>query len=363
MSIFTLPDLGEGLNEVEIITWHVSVGDHVIADQPLVSVETDKAVVEVPTPFSGTVANLFAQEGDIVSVGAQLVEISTEKAKDTGAIVGDIAPPPLAGAKQKSQTKGRAAVRASPAVRKLAREKGVDLSAVTSSGPDGAILSSDVSNLATGRVEGEELRGVRRAMAKAMAKLHSTIVPATVTDRADIHDWPENEAPTLRLVNALVVACAREPALNAWFDGQRLQLHDHVDIAIAVDTPEGLFAPVLHAVDRKRGIEGSIKALRHAVTNRSILPDALKGATITLSNFGMIGGEFAALVVSPPQVAILGAGRITEACLVADGTAVIRRVLPLSLTFDHRVVTGGEAARFLAAVRGDLERATIFDKD
>ena len=363
MSIFTLPDLGEGLNEVEIITWHVSVGDHVIADQPLVSVETDKAVVEVPAPFSGTVASLFAQEGDIVSVGAQLVEIRTGQAEDTGAIVGDIAPPPVVGAKPKSQTTGRIAIRASPAVRQLAREKGVDLSGVTGSGPDGAILSSDISSAAMQWVRGEELRGVRRSMAKAMARSHSKVVPATVTDRADIHHWPESEEPNLRLVNAVAAACAKEPALNAWFDGQRLQLHDHADIAIAVDTPEGLFAPVLRASDQAGDIEQSIKALRDAVNNRSIRPASLKGATITLSNFGMIGGEFAALVVTPPQVAILGAGRISEACLVVDGTATIRRVLPLSLTFDHRAVTGGEAARFLAAVRSDLERATIEKED
>jgi len=363
MSIFALPDLGEGLNEIEIVTWHVSVGDHVIADQPLVSVETDKAVVEVPTPYSGTVASLFVQEGDIVSVGAQLLEIDTEKAEDAGAIVGDIAPPPLAGAKPKPQRAERTAVRATPAVRQLAREKGIDLSAVTGSGPDGAILSSDLSKVATMRIEGKELRGVRRAMVNAMARSHASVVPATVTDRADIHDWPEGEAPTLRLVNALVAACAREPALNAWFDGRRLQLHDHVDIAIAIDTPDGLFAPVLRRADQAGDIEARIKTLRDAVTNRSISPDALKGATITLSNFGMMGGEFAALVVSPPQVAILGAGRISEACLVVDGAAVIRRVLPLSLTFDHRVVTGGEAARFLAAVRGDLERPTIVEKD
>ncbi len=365
MSIFTLPDLGEGLIEAEIVTWHVSVGDHVIADQPLVSVETDKAVVEVPAPFSGTIASLFAQEGDIVSVGAQLIEISTEKYEDTGAIVGDIAPlPPTAGAKPKQQPMVRTAkIKASPAVRKLAREKGVDLSTLIGSGPDGAILSRDISNVATGRVEGKELRGVRRAMAIAMEKSHSKIVPATVTDRADIHDWPENEEPILRLVNALVAACALEPTLNAWFDGQRLQLHDHVDIAIAIDTPDGLFAPVLRTAHQAQSIEDSIKELRHSVTNRSIPPDALKGATITLSNFGMIGGEFAALVVTTPQVAILGAGRISEACLAVDGSAAIHRVLPLSLTFDHRAITGGEAARFLAAVRRDLERATIDEMD
>jgi 2-oxoisovalerate dehydrogenase E2 component (dihydrolipoyl transacylase) len=363
MSIFTLPDLGEGLREAEIVTWHVSVGDHVIADQPLVSVETDKAIVEVPAPFSGTISSLFARVGDIVSVGAQLIEIRTGKADDTGAIVGDIEPPPPEGTKLKSQMAAPTAIRASPAVRRLAREKDVDLLAVTGTGPDGAILSSDISSAVTGRVQSEDLRGVRRAMAKTMVRSHSNVVPATITDRADIHDWPECEEPTPRLVHALAAACAKEPALNAWFDGQRLQLHDHVDIAIAVDTPDGLFAPVLRAVHRVRDIKEGVKALSQAVTTRSISRDAMQDATITLSNFGMIGGEFAALVVTSPQVAILGAGRISTACLVADDTPAIRRVLPLSLTFDHRVVTGGEAARFLVAVRDDLESPTIVDRD
>jgi 2-oxoisovalerate dehydrogenase E2 component (dihydrolipoyl transacylase) len=363
MSIFTLPDLGEGLQEAEIVTWHVSVGDHLIADQPLVSVETDKAVVEVPAPFSGTVARLFAQVGDIVGVGARLVDIDSGKAADKGAIVGDIAPaaPPIA-ARPKSPAAGHAAPRASPAVRRLARQKGVDLTGLTGSGPDGAILSGDIPEAPSGPVAGTELRGVRRAMAGAMTRSHACVVPATVTDRADIHRWPEGETAMVRLVNAIAVACASEPALNAWFDGRRLQRHDHVDLAIAVDTQEGLFAPVLRGIETARDIGARVKALRHAVDTRSIAPDMLKGATITLSNFGMIGGEFAALVVTPPQVAILGAGRISQACLVSDGDVVIRRVLPLSLTFDHRAVTGGEAARFMAAVRGDLERATIAGK-
>ncbi len=344
MSVFNLPDLGEGLHEAEIVAWHVSEGDHVMADQPLVSVETDKAVVEIPAPYSGTVARLIAAVGDIVPTGGALIDIATEGGKDTGAIVGDLGTAPKPSA--------------TPAVRKLAREKGVDLAGITGSGPGGAIVSADV--LAAARPQkGEELRGVRRSMARAMAAAHAAVVPATVMDEAAIGAWPEEEDPMLRLIHAVVVACQAEPALNAWFDGTRRQLHDHVDLAIAMDTPDGLFAPVLRGADSETDIAGTLARLNEAVRDRSIAPEALKGATFTLSNFGMIGGAHAVLVVSPPQVAILGAGRIAEKTIVADGHPVPCRMLPLSLTFDHRVVTGGEAARYLAAVRADLEKPSI----
>ena len=370
MTVFHLPDLGEGLQEAEIVTWQVSVGDHVIADQPLVSVETDKAVVEIPAPFSGTIEALLADASDIVAVGAPLVEISTGKAKDAGAIVGDLKdkekPAPKSAARtplDKAPEGPQSDARAAPAVRNLAREKGVELSTVTGSGPNGTILSADVLAAKAGLNKGEELRGVRRAMAKAMTHSHATVVPATVTDRADIHSWLPGEVPTLRLVHAIAVACTKEPALNAWFDGSLLQLHDHVDLAIAVDTAEGLFAPVLRSVESAGDLPDQIAALRKAVETRSVPLKAMKGATITLSNFGMIAGEHAALVVTPPQVAILGAGRIAQAYVVVDGAPAVRRMLPLSLTFDHRVVTGGEAARFMAAVLTDLERPNLTGKE
>lgn len=344
MSVFNLPDLGEGLQEAEIVSWHVSEGDHVIADQPLVSVETDKAVVEVPAPHSGTVVRLMAAVGDIVPTGGALIDISTEGGKDTGAIVGE-----LSAFKRPSVTL---------AVRKLARERGVDLSEITGSGPKGAILSGDVLSAATSE-QGEELRGVRRAMARAMAKSGTAVVPATVMDEAAIATWTNDQDPTLRLIHAIVQACGAEPAINAWFDGSRRQLHDDVDLAIAVDTPDGLFTPVLRAANREPDIAGALAELKKAVRSRSFKPTETKGATITLSNFGMIGGTHAVLVVSPPQVAILGAGRIYEKAIVAEGKVVPCRMLPLSLTFDHRVVTGGEAARFLAAVRADLKMSSI----
>ncbi|TMM54221.1 dihydrolipoamide acetyltransferase family protein [Sulfitobacter sabulilitoris] len=341
MTVFVLPDLGEGLQEAEIVAWHVSEGDHVMADQPLLSVETDKAVVEIPAPYPGRVTHLLAAVGDVVPTGGALIEIGTGGGKDTGAIVGDLATaqPPSA----------------SPAVRSLARQHGVDLADLTGTGPNGAIVSADVLAAAQRPRAGEELRGVRRAMARAMAQSHAVVVPATVMDHADIGAWPKDADPTLRLIRAVCVACRAEPALNAWYDGTRRHLHDHVDLALAMDTPEGLFAPVLRAADGDPDIAGSLAALKTAVRDRSIAPEALKAATFTLSNFGMIGGVHAVLVVSTPQVAILGAGRISRRAVVTDGQIAARRVLPLSLTFDHRVVTGGEAARFLAALRGDLE--------
>ncbi|WP_299649205.1 dihydrolipoamide acetyltransferase family protein [uncultured Tateyamaria sp.] len=365
MTVFTLPDLGEGLQEAEIVAWHVSQGDHVITDQPLVSVETDKAVVEVPTPFSGTISKIIASEGDVVEIGAPLVDIATTVGEDKGAIVGELEERAAeAGPTHRpSADRPSPAPSATPAVRQLAREKGVDLATLTGSGPGGAILSSDVLAAQSGSVAGDSLHGVRRSMARAMAHSRDTVAPATVTDRADIHRWDARENATLRLVQAIAVACVAEPALNAWFDGTSRQLHSHLDLAIAVDTPDGLFAPVLRKVDTKDDLVPVIAALKAAVKARSLKPEAMRDATFTLSNFGTLGGEFAELVVTPPQVAILGAGQINDVCLAENGQPVVRRALPLSLTFDHRVVAGGEAARFLAAVRADLERPTHGERE
>lgn len=163
----------------------------------------------------------------------------------------------------------------------------------------------------------------------------------------------------VRLVHAVATAVAVEPGLNAWFDGRRLTIHSHLDLAIAVDTEYGLFAPVLRNASEGADIEQRILELRERVAERTIARDDMKNGTFTLSNFGMLGGEFASLVITSPQVAILGAGRIAESCLAINGEPVVRKVIPLSLTFDHRVVTGGEAARFMNAVRNDLEQATV----
>jgi 2-oxoisovalerate dehydrogenase E2 component (dihydrolipoyl transacylase) len=365
MSVFNLPDLGEGLVEAELVAWHVGAGDHVVAGQPLVSVETDKAVVEIPSPYAGHIARLHGAPGDIVAVGAPLVEFADAGVADAGSVVGTMpeaapsAPAKPAAVARPASPRGRAA----PAVRALAKARGVDLAGVAGSGPGGAVLSADIEAAAGGTAGEpgavEPLRGVRRAMARNMARAHAEVVPATVIDVADIAGWPPGTDVTIRLLRALARAASAEPALNAaWlgFDTGR-QLHDTVDIGIATDTEDGLFVPVMRDVasrdanDLRRGLE----RLKADVRARAIPPEELRGATITLSNFSMFGGRHAALVVVPPQVAIVGAGRIHDAVVAREGSMAIRRQLPLSLTFDHRAVMGGEAARFLAAVIADLE--------
>ena len=197
-------------------------------------------------------------------------------------------------------------------------------------------------------------------MAQNMARAHAEVVPASVTEVADIHGWAPGSDPTMRLIRAVVAGCAAEPALNAWYLGldQGRRLNTKVDLGIAMDTEDGLFVPVLRDVgnrseaDLRRGLE----RMKADVQARTVPMEELRGQTITLSNFGMFGGQHAALVVMPPQVAILGAGRIHEAVLAREGKPAVRRVLPLSLTFDHRPVMGGEASRFLAAVVADLEK-------
>lgn len=359
--IFALPDLGEGLQDAEIVAWHVAEGDHVVADQPLVSVETDKAVVEIPAPRSGRIARLLAPLHARLPIGAPLMEFSDGEERDTGTVVGDLAPP-AAAVPVASLTGGGARVRAAPAVRALAASLGVDLASVAGSGVGGEITRADVQAAsASGRQSGTQpLSGVRRAMALRMAEAGASVVPATVTDLADVDSWPPHTPLTARLVAALVAACEAEPALNAAFDGKAVarRLNDAVHVGLAVDTPEGLIVPVLRDA-QKLDIAGLIAALEKvetAVRNRSVGPGELRGATISLSNFGSIGGRFANLVVVPPQVAILGAGRVVQTPVANKDGIVVRRLLPLSLTFDHRAVTGGEAARFLAALMVHLAR-------
>jgi pyruvate dehydrogenase E2 component (dihydrolipoamide acetyltransferase) len=365
MRQFLLPDLGEGLDEAEIVAWHVTEGDHVVADQPLVSVETDKAVVEVPSPVSGRIARLFGVKGDIVKVGAPLVEFAEGLEEDKGTVVGELGhePPRREAARPSGEPARAGPPRVLPAVRALARKLDVDLALVQGSGPDGTITRTDVERAARSMADvgtAEPLRGMRRAMAQRMAAAHAEVVPASVTDEADIGDWAPSEDITIRLVRAIAAACKAEPSLNAWYvaaAGER-RLIARVDVGIAVDTEGGLIVPVLRNVGERepRDLRAGLDRLRADAAARSIPPEELRGATITLSNFGMIGGRFASLVVVPPQVAIVGAGRSAKRAMVHDDQPAVRRVLPLSLTFDHRAVTGGEAARFLVALKADLER-------
>lgn len=366
---FTLPDLGEGLEDAAIVTWHVGVGDHVVADQPLVSVETDKAVVEVPSPHAGRIARLCASPGERIKTGAPLVEFEEGIHPDTGTVVGELAPPAPSPAPSPAPPHAAApaaargpAAQAAPAVRARARALEVDLATVVPTGPGGTVTMRDVETAAaaaTGAAN-QDLRGVRRAMALNMMRSVKQIAPATVIDDADIGDWQPDEDVTVRLIRAIVAGCAAAPDLNAWYDSATMerQLHQRIDLGLAVDTEDGLIVPVLRDVAHRSAAElrRRLDALKADVRARKVPLAELRGQTITLSNFGMLAGRYAALSIMPPQVAILGAGRARDAVVPVTGRAVVRRILPLSLTFDHRVVTGGEAARFLRAALDDLEK-------
>lgn len=204
----------------------------------------------------------------------------------------------------------------------------------------------------------EPLKGMRRAMAQRMALSHAQVVPTSVTDEVSIDRWSKGADITIRLVQAIAASCKAEPSLNAWYDSEAgsRRLLTRVDVGIAIDLEGGLIVPVLRNVgERDSGdLRAGLERMRADAAARSIPPEELRGATITLSNFGMIAGRFASLVVVPPQVGIVGAGRAEQRVVAEAGQAVVRRILPLSLTFDHRAVTGGEAARFLAALKRHL---------
>lgn len=370
MKIFNLPDLGEGLAEAEIHEWHVKEGDTIKMDQPMVSVETAKAVVEVPAPFSGKVAKLFGQAGDIIKTDAPLIGFENDEAhvtKDKGTVVGsleesgtilDAGDMIIGAAKPVAAT-----IKAMPAVRALAKELNVDLQLVKPSGPQGQITIDDVKKFGSKKTKlpgnVEPLHGVRRAMAHAMTQSHQEVVPVTIIEDADITEMPKEADITARVMQAIVNACKAEPSLNAWYDGKNMErcLLSEVNIGLAVDTEEGLFVPVIKDVGNKspQELRQAINGYKKSVRDRSVPPSDLQGATITLSNFGMIAGRYATPIVIPPMVAILGCGKIRDTIMSHEGRMEIRRIMPLSLTFDHRAVTGGEATRFLGTVIKSLE--------
>ena len=378
MSTFKLPDLGEGLAEAEILEWHVKVGDHVRVDQPMLSVETAKAVVEVPAPCSGVVTALRGAPGDIVLTGAPLIEF------DSGTVVGSMPATsdedfvePAGASLPRERGNGHANGRAVPAARALAKRLNVDLKAIAGSGRGGLITVDDVlagvhastaginASIAPHGPAGadgaaEQLRGMRRAMAHSMSLSRDQVSGSTVCDDADIHGWSQQSDYMLRLIRAMIFAWRAEPALNAWYDSSSLSrtLFAHIDLAIAIDTPGGLIVPVLRRIESKTAAElrAEIIAHKQAAHQRRTAAEDLRDFTLMLSNFGTLAGRYAVPIVVPPAVAILGAGKVREDAVVVAGSVRAHRCMPLSLSFDHRCITGGEACRFLAAVIADLEK-------
>ena len=452
---FHLPDLGEGLPDATIVEWLVKAGATVRLDDPLVSMETAKAVVEVPSPYSGKLVKMHGGNGDVITTGAALAEfeidpklpqraeaqstghhhaptpaaagagsktghngdtvvasdeggeISSGGAKsasgDAGTVVGAMQSSDAVHAEQALSGGGAKAV---PAVRALARKLGVDLARIMPSGAGGVVTMADVKQAAAsgsasasaatapraapaaapvvaappavrstlsaaGRPvrtsppgvkaalgQPEQLKGMRRTMARVMADSHAQVVPTTIVDDADLHAWQPGNDITVRLLRSLVTACKTVPALNAWFDGANLTrtLHPHVDIGLAVDTDDGLFVPAVRNADHldAAGLRAAVNRVRTQVLDRSIPAGELSGYTIMLSNFGMFAGRYATPVIVPPCVAIIAAGKLRHDVVAVMGSIETHRVIPLSLTFDHRAATGGEAARFLKAMLDDL---------
>ncbi len=368
MQHFRLPDLGEGLAEAEIVRWHVKAGDHVKVDDPMLAVETAKAIVEVPAPASGIIKAIHGMPGDRVATGTLLVEFETDSSEDAGTVVGrmpstndaDFFSEPV---QAESPGAPRAEhVRAVPAARALAKRMGLDLARIQGTGRGQLITVDDVLSTSPPPPSGTEpIRGLRRAMAQTMTYARDTVMGCTLFDDADLHDWRLDEDITSRLLRAVSEACAAEPALNAWFDGRSpsRRMLSHIDVAIAVDTPEGLVAPVVRNIRGRPVAElrREIDTLKRNALDRSLRPEEVRDFTFMLSNFGMIAGRYATPVVVPPAVAILGCGRLSQDVVATRyGAIETHRRMPLSLTFDHRCVTGGEAARFMAALIRDLQK-------
>jgi len=369
MNIFNLPDLGEGLPDAEIHEWFVKEGDVVRADQAMVSMETAKAVVDVPCPQDGTIVKFYGKPGDVIKTGAPLVSFAEGKkaSSDKGTVVGKLEE--SSESSEDTFTIGTASQtsrpKATPAVRLWAKKVGINLSAVTGTGENGLITRDDVQNALDKQStppEGfEPLHGVRRAMLNSMKQSHAEVVPVTLFDEVDINHWTDKTDITVQLIRAIAYAVKQEPALNAWFDSaySAIKLFDEVHLGLAMDNNEGLFVPVIHntAALTDAELRKQINHLKSAVQSRTVPADQLKGATITLSNFGKFAGRFASPIIVPPMVAILAVGRLYHGAVSQDGQIKSHRLLPLSLSFDHRAVTGGEATRFLGAVMEFLKTA------
>jgi 2-oxoisovalerate dehydrogenase E2 component (dihydrolipoyl transacylase) len=361
MKYFKLPDLGEGLHDAEIREWYVQQGEAVKTDQPLVAMETAKAVVEVPSPFTGVIEQLHGKAGDTVKVGAVLVSFEGEDRADGGTVVGKLES--TGGVVEetakiiKSTHHASDNMRITPSVRGLAARMGIDLNTVTGTGSNGLITVQDLK-LAQSQAslqEGyEPIKGSRRVMMKTMAQSHAAVCPVTIFDEANISAWKSDEDISVRLMRAVIAACQAEPAMNASFDdaaGAR-RFNNTVNLGLAVDTEEGLFVPVIRNADTldDKALRAQINEFKATLKDRSIEAAKLSGATITLSNFGNFAGKYATPIVVPPQVAIIGCGSKRQAVVAINGQVTVATILPLSITFDHRAVTGGEATRFMGTL-------------
>ena len=360
---FKLPDLGEGLTEGEVARWLVAEGQEIAEDDLLVEIQTDKATVEIPSPYAGTVLSIRVAEGEVAPVGAVLVVIGER----SEAVPPPSKPPPSVESSQGPSSSSSSApgrVQATPLVRRIAEELGVELAGVSGTGPNGRITEADVRSApaaGAARQEGrrEPLRGVRRLIAEHMTRAHREVPPVTWVEECDF------EAIVLEeLVSTVVKACAESlaefPELNARLEGDEIVYLDRHDIGVAVQTEEGLVVPVVRGCDEKSvaEIQTELERLADGARVGTLGPEEIRGSTFTVTSAGKLAGLFQTPIVNHPEVAILSIGRIAPRPVVRDGEVVVRRMGTIAVTFDHRVVDGAHAAAFGLAVIARIEQQT-----
>jgi pyruvate dehydrogenase E2 component (dihydrolipoyllysine-residue acetyltransferase) len=409
---FRFPDVGEGITEGELVRWMVKEGDPVAEHQSLVEIETDKAVVVLPSPYAGKVLKLHGKPGEIIPVGAVLaviaepgerpVPLSSAPAsggRDKGSVVGRLEEAPeerIRAVPEKAPTGGSLRTGAAapvpvamPAVRARAKALGIDLARVKGSGSNGRVLMEDLDRIekngapsvtapaaaqtGTGPTEEVPLRGIRRTSARHVAESASRVAAVSFFDDADVtrleavrqKQRKVAEAKGYKLtylpfiIKAAIAGLKEYPYLNAVLDEGRdtILLKKYYHMGIAIDTPDGLMVYVIRDADRKSILElaKQMHQLGDKAASRKIDLSDLRGSTFTITNYGVIGGNYGTPIINYPEVAIMGLGKIADRPVAKNGKVVVRRILPLSLTFDHRVIHGAEAARFLNSVITRLE--------
>ena len=394
-----LPDVGEGIAEGEIVRWLVAEGAQVKEDDPLVEILTDKANVEIPSPVSGTVVKILASPGQLVKVGELLALIEPAAGQaiagrhvavspDRPASASPEAPEPGKGSPSGKAAGAGGEVLATPVVRKLAKDLGVELENVPGTGPGGRITEADVRRAAGPRApagipevsaseERIPFKGRRRMIARKMVAAKSRVPHALLVDEADVsgllaerakmREIGEREGVRITILPFIMKAVAgalrRHPALNASLDEEReeIVLKKTFDIGMAVDAEDGLVVPVVRNAGAKSVIElaGEIERLSAAAREGTLAPGELSGGTFTISSVGSIGGLFSYPIINVPEAAVLAAHKIVTRPVVRDGEIVPREMMYLSLSFDHRIVDGGEATRFLNEVVRRIEASAI----
>jgi pyruvate dehydrogenase E2 component (dihydrolipoamide acetyltransferase) len=387
---FNFPDVGEGIAEGEIVRWLVQQGDWIKEDQELVEVETDKAVITLNSPFSGRVEELHGRPGEIIKVGALLTTVQEPeegaaapelRKRDSGTVVGSLA---------EEEVEIVRPILAAPAVRALAKQMNVDLAQVKGTGPEGRVTKEDVERAAEkaaaaagaaadayGPVEKVPLRGLRRTLAKRMAEASKRVAEVTIWEDADITQLEQVRAQERKLaeakgvkltylpflIKASIAALKAHPYLNASLDEQagEIILKKYCNIGIAVDTVDGLIVFVIKEADRKNLLDLARESavLAEKARHRKIDLPELRGSTFTITNYGVVGASYGTPIINHPEVAILGVGRIEDRAVVRNGQIVVRKIMPLSLAFDHRVIDGVEAGRFLGVVIRHLENPDL----